>query len=390
MILRVTGTGTGGLLRRRTLIAGAVGAAGLLVGGGATFAVGQIADNRYAIPEADLFGTPDPTPSPSPSPSASPSASPTPSPAPPPAGADIKGPLNILLVGVDTRVEQPRWQPNADAVMILSVAAGLERAYLFSLPRDLVVTIPSFGPSGYGGGRTKLTHAMAYGSRRGGKRPSTAQGFQLLARTVTNYTGIQRFDAGAVLNFGGLIKLVDALGGIDVYIDTLTRSRHKKPDGSSRPLRGGDHVGAQMVYRPGTRHLVGWQALDYSRQRYGLPGGDYARQRHQQQVLRAVARKIGQLKVATNPLQVDRVVRALGSTLTFDGRGRKPVEYAYALRNVRPETLKLVVLPGSSVGSGGSYAGEALRPIGRSFISAVRAGRAEAFLGANPGLVVKR
>src|ERR671910_2307524 len=121
MILRVTGTGNGGLLRRRTLMAGAVGAAGLLVGGGATFAVGQIADNRYAIPEADLFGTPDPTPSPSPSPSASPSASPTPSPAPPPAGADIKGPLNILLVGVDTRVEQPRWQPNADAVMILSV-----------------------------------------------------------------------------------------------------------------------------------------------------------------------------------------------------------------------------------------------------------------------------
>jgi polyisoprenyl-teichoic acid--peptidoglycan teichoic acid transferase len=388
MILRVTGTGNGGLLRRRTLMAGAVGAAGLLVGGGATFAVRQIADNRYAIPEADLFGTPDPTPSESPS--ASPSASPTPSPTPPPAGADIKGPLNILLAGVDTRVEQPRWQPNADAVMILSVAAGLERAYLFSLPRDLVVTIPRFGPSGYGGGRTKLTHAMAYGSRRSGKRPSTAQGFQLLARTVSAYTGIQRFDAGAVLNFGGLVRLVDALGGIDIYIDTLTRSRHKKPDGSSRPLRGGDHVGAQMVYRPGNRHLVGWQALDYSRQRYGVPGGDYGRQRHQQQVIRAVARKIGQLNVATNPLQVDRVVQRLGDTLTFDGRGRKPIEYAYALRDVRPETLKLIVLPGSGVGSGGSYAGEALRPIGRSFISALRTGRAEAFLGANPSLVVKR
>ena len=48
------------------------------------------------------------------------------------------------------------------------------------------------------------------------------------------------------------------------------------------------------------------------------------------------------------------------------------------------------MLPGSGVGSGGSYAGEALRPVGRSFISALRTGRAEAFLGANPSLVVKR
>lgn len=387
MILRVTGTGNGGLLRRRTLITGAaVGAAGLLVGGGATFAVGRIADDRYAIPEADLFGTPEPEPSPSPT--GGPTASPTPE--PPPPGADIKGPLNILVAGVDTRVTVPRWQPNADAVMILSVAADLRQAYLFSLPRDLLVNIPRFAPSGYGGGRTKLTHAMSYGSRRSGRKPSTAQGFQLLARTVGGYTGIQRFDAGAVLEFGGLVKLVDALGGVDIYVDTLTRSRHKKPNGGSRPLRGGDHVGPQMVYRVGNRRLNGWQALDYSRQRYGLPGGDYARQRHQQQLIRAIAQKIGALNVATDPLKVDQVVRRLGSTLTFDGRGRRPIEYAYALRGLNPGTMTLVSLPGGSVGSGGGYAGEALRPVGRGFLSALRQGRAAAYLRANPGLVVKR
>jgi polyisoprenyl-teichoic acid--peptidoglycan teichoic acid transferase len=386
MILRVTGTGGGGLLRRRTLLtAGAVGAAGLLVGGGATFAVGRIAENRYAIPEADLFGTPTPTPSAA----ASPSASPTPSPTPPPAGADIRGPLNILLAGVDTRIETPGWQPNADAVLILNVPAGLDRGYLFSLPRDLLVTIPRFAPSGYGGGRTKLTHAMAYGSRRGRRAPNMAQGFQLLAATVSNYTGIRRFDAGAVLQFGGLMRLVDALGGVEMYIDQVTPSRHRRPDGRPRQLTGGGYVGPQMVYRVGNRTLNGWQALDFARQRY-LPGGDYTRQRHQQQLIRAILRKAATLDIATDPVRVDRVLRRLGDTLVFDGRGRKPVEYAYALRNVRPETMTLVVLPGGSVGGGGSYAGEALRPVSRNFLTALRSGRTDAFLRANPSLVTRR
>src|SRR5690606_11509154 len=46
--------------------------------------------------------------------SASPSPTPTPTPEP---GADIKGPLNLLLVSVDTRVSDPGWEPHADAVL---------------------------------------------------------------------------------------------------------------------------------------------------------------------------------------------------------------------------------------------------------------------------------
>ena len=62
-----------------------------------------------------------------------------------------------------------------------------------------------------------------------------------------------------------------------------------------------------------------------------------------------------------NPVEADRILDAMGQVLTFDGRGRKPSEYAYALRNLRPENVTLVGLPGSSAYiGGGGYVGETL------------------------------
>lgn len=345
-------------------------AAVVLAGGGV--AASYALRDRYELPGADLFGF-----GPFPTPSASRSPSPSP-------GADITGPLNILVVGVDTRESEPDWTPNADAVTIVHVPRGLTTGYVFSLPRDLVVDIPAFPKSGYGGGRTKLTHAMSYGSRRGRSAPSAAQGFQLLAQTVSRYTGIKRFDAGVVLNFRGFRRLVDAVGGIDLYVDQKVTSIHLNRQG-----RGLSQGGAPMVYEVGNRHLNGWQALDYSRQRY-LPGGDYTRQRHHQQLIRAVLAKVVRLDLTRDPVQVDRVLRALGDTLVFDGRGRRPIEFAYALRDLRPAALTLVGLPGDSVGRGGGYQGERLTAEGRKFIAELRAGRADAYLRAHPTLVIRK
>jgi polyisoprenyl-teichoic acid--peptidoglycan teichoic acid transferase len=383
----VAGTGRDRFLdRRKLLVAAAVGGAGMLVGGGVTFAVAQVARNTA---KPDLFGETQ-TPSASPSPTAEPLATgaPTPSPTVEP-GAGIKGPLWVLLAGIDTRAAVPGWQPHADSVLVLHVTAGLDRGYLFSLPRDLVVDIPPFPPSGYGGGRTKLTHAMSAGSRRGRRAPSPAQGFQLLAKTVSRYTGIARFDVGVVITFSGYIRLINAIGGVDMYVDQVVASHHKRPDGTNRTLVGGQYVGPQKVYRPGNQHMVGWQALDYARQRY-TAGGDYARQRHQQQLIEAMLRQADSANLVTNVLRMRQVLHVLGDNLIFDGRGRRSVDYAYALRRLTPASLTLVSLPGSSVGSGSGYRGEALKPVGRQFIAELRKGRADAFLRANPSLVVRR
>ncbi|HEU4422540.1 MAG TPA: LytR family transcriptional regulator, partial [Pilimelia sp.] len=84
----------------------------------------------------------------------------------------------------------------------------------------------------------------------------------------------------------------------------------------------------------------------------------------------------------------DQVLRAIGKTLVFDGRGRRVIDFAYALRNVRPESITLVGLPGSSV-IRGAYLGEELRPVAAQFLAALRAGRVEPFLGSHPELILK-
>jgi LCP family protein required for cell wall assembly len=353
----------------------------VLVGGGAFGAYRALSD-RYQVPTASLFDE-----TPSPSAPGSPSSSPSPSVLP---GANIKGPLNILIAGIDTRSYVPGWRPNADAIMILHVSADLNKAYLFSLPRDLVVDIPAFRKAGFGGAHTKINASTSFGSRvPGSSKVNTAQGFQLLALAVSKYTGIPRFDAGAVLNFGGMKRLVDALGGVDMYIDQRVASIHLQPNGKPRTNAGPHGSGPQMVYPVGQMHLNGWQALDFARQRY-IAGSDYARQRHQRQLIKAIIRKALSLKLATDPVKFDRVLRALGGTVIFDGRGHSALDFASALRGVGADRLTLVGLPGSSVYSGGRYRGERLNnPLARDFFAAVRQDRVDAFLVAHPTLVGK-
>ena len=329
-------------------------------------------------------------PPPAAAPAAPPSAAPTSaSPAPPP-GADITGPLNLLILGLDTRTSVPDWEPHSDAIMLLHVDRSLESGYLFSLPRDLRVQIPAFPPAGFTGGRYKLTEAMSRGSRvPGSDKPNPEQGYALLKQTISDYTGIRTFDAGALLTFAGLSRLTDALGGVTLRIDQKVVSQHRRPDGTLRTMRsgGGGYLGPQATYLPGTRTLKGWQAIDYARQRY-TAGGDYTRQRHQRQLVKALLTKAEGAGLATDTAKLQQVISALGDSLLYSGE-RSTIDFAYALRNLKPDKLTLVGLPGGSVTSGGRYIGEELQPAGRDFLKAVVANEPAAFLADNPSLINK-
>lgn len=310
---------------------------------------------------------------------------------PPSPGADITGPLDLILLGVDTRVTIPDWEPHSDTIMLLHVEPDLKSAYLYSLPRDLRVKMPKFPKAGFAGGTFKLTEAMSRGSRvPGSNKHSVQQGYELLTKTITAYTGIKQFQAGAILNFGGLAKLVDQLGGVDMVVDQKVKSKHRKPDGTSRTLArgGGDYTGPQATYLPGKRHFVGWQAIDYARQRYGLPDGDYDRTRHQRQLVEAILGKAEGQGLGDNPTKLQGIIKALGEALVYLG-GRTPLEYAYALRNLSPAEITLVGLPGSGVGAGSAYKGEALTAESKGFLSAVAAKKIPAYLAAHPKLVNK-
>jgi anionic cell wall polymer biosynthesis LytR-Cps2A-Psr (LCP) family protein len=359
----------------------------VLLGAGIVVGINLFTDRvNDGVPQADLFGptTPPPTTAGTPKPVPSPT---------PPAGADIKGPLNILIVGLDTREDEPGWPPHADAVMIMHVNADRQSAYLTSLPRDLVVNIPAFAPAHFSGERSKLTHAMSFGAAvPGSSIPNPAQGFQLLARTISAYTHIDHFDAGAVITFTGMRNFINALGGIDMYIDQQVESIHLTPDSSGRavcPSCPHGVTGPAATYNIGTTmHMVGWQALDYARQRY-MAGGDYSRQRHQRQMIKAIMTKIIGGGYLMSMTRVDDLISSLGSFLLFDGRGRKPTEFAYALRNLKPDQVTLVGLPGTGAYSGGAYIGEDLNSIEAPFFAALNADTLPAFLAANPSLLNK-
>ncbi|MFE9206741.1 LCP family protein [Micromonospora sp. NPDC007230] len=301
--------------------------------------------------------------------------------------SDIKGPLNILLVGVDTR--KPEDRPLSDSIMVLHVPAGLDRGYLFSLPRDLRVDIPAFAKADYSGGTDRLNAAMSRGSVVPGRNPDPVQGFELLALTVQQVTGIKRFDAGAIIDFTGFRKIVDAMGGVDMYIERDVKSEHRQPDGSMRQLKpgGGGYLGPQAEYKKGNAHLKGWQALDYVRQRYprnGVPDADYGRQRHQQQFIKAMVSQAFSADVVTNPVKLDRVLRAAGESLIFNGRGNSVVDFALALKGIRADSIEMIKLPGANIGTGSAYKGERLLPAADDFFAAIGNEQIDAFMLEHP------
>jgi polyisoprenyl-teichoic acid--peptidoglycan teichoic acid transferase len=308
------------------------------------------------------------------------------------ARSDIKGPLNFLLVGIDPR--KPETPPLADSIMVVHVPASLDKAYIFSVPRDTYVEIPAFAKAGTQAQGGKVNGAMSLGSKvPGQKLPSAIQGFELLSKTVSQLTGIRKFDAGAIINFDGFKKVVDAMGGIDLYVDERTRSEHLAPDGSERPYRprfkGDEHpyVGPQKVYEVGNRHMKGWEALDFARQRYGLKGTDYGRQRHQQQVLKAIAKKAGSSDVVANPVKLDKVLTAGGKSLTFNGRGRSVLDYAFALKGMRPENITTIKLVGGRFPVSGDYLGEKLTPASEGLFEAMRAETIDEYLLTHPEFI---
>jgi len=356
----------------------------LMLGSGGVLVAAELVFNRIsgAIPQGDLFGgdeQPEEVP-----------------------GEDIRGPLNIVLAGIDTRRSLADQTPRADAIVVVHVNESLDRGYMVSIPRDALVDIPADPASGYLGGTDRINSAMFHGAdpQPGEDGPNIERGFALLASTVGDLTGIERFDAGVVMRFEGFRDIVDALGGVTVPLDERIASEHRQPDGTHRPGCGNEcYSGPQMVYEAGSPpcgearadesfecELEGWQALDVVRQRKSISEGDYGRQENQQRVFRAMMDQAISRDMVTNPLALDRVVQAAGDYMIFDGRGNDPIDFAFALRNLRSSSMTMIGLPGTGVGTGSAYQGEQLDPEAYELFDALARGQVEAFLAEHPDL----
>lgn len=193
--------------------------------------------------------------------------------------------LNVLILGSDSRIsagDPNAWTAGAqrtDAIMIAHLTADRKKAYVMSIPRDSWVPIPGHGDA-------KINAAFSYG------------GPTLMIKTVEDLTGI-RIDHFAVADFNSFTTLTDALGGVEITLPEDTYDKYGK------------------TFSAGTHTLNGEEALAYTRQRYGLPGGDFDRVKRQQNWLRAIMTQT-QEQGFSNPVKMTKLVNTITSSIAID------------------------------------------------------------------------
>jgi len=213
------------------------------------------------------------------------------------------GPLNVLLVGVDS----PRGgsEPaRPDTIMLAHLPAGSARAYLISIPRDI-----------------KLTDRYLKG------------GPPALAKAITELTGVPV--TGMVeVEFAGLVKITDAVGGVDLCVDARVVSEHMGYDVQGRYLHPRDG-GKPAIYEPGCRRFTGAEALDYLRQRKSLADGDLGRQRHNRDYVKALLGKLA----GADLRRLTAVLATAGDAVTVDLGRYTLAEVVFAVRDLTPDKV---------------------------------------------------
>jgi len=308
----------------------------------------------------------------------------------PPPGRKLSGAVDILLLGLDYRVRLGEEDTHADTIIILHVPAGHDEAYLIPLERDLLVQLPPWPTSGYLGGQAKLTETFFHGVRDGA---GWASGAKFMAQTVSRITGLQ-FDGLAVIDFRGFKNIVDALGSVRLCLDQETYSRHMifvdgEPQWPGHGVKMRGHK-TRIRYEKGCQDLPGWAALDYSRERYSLTNGNYDRQRHQMQLLKAIAHKATSAGVITDPARVRRVVEAAGRSFILDTNGRPLDDFIFTMKEIAAADLVMVKINGGEFRSLtiGKTSYRFLDEPSKRMLDAVAGDELGSFLLANPQFLV--
>ncbi|HSS94558.1 MAG TPA: LCP family protein [Candidatus Dormibacteraeota bacterium] len=240
--------------------------------------------------------------SPTPSPSSSSTSSPLPS-----AAAQPQGAFTVLLLGSDDDSKFSADHVLTQSMILVRVIPSTHSVTMLSIPRDLYVPLST-------GGTGKIDGAYSYG--RAGAAIATVQ----------NDFGVH-VDAYIWIGLLGLIKLIDAIGGIDVVTSNPVIDDYYPQDiYTSDPYEY-----ARVAVLAGPQHLDGVHAMEYVRSRHGDLQSDIGRSKRQQQVLLAIRQKAKQLSAADVPvianalggeiktsLGVDRITQLIPLAASFD------------------------------------------------------------------------
>lgn len=195
-------------------------------------------------------------------------------------------PFNVLISGSDTRGGFDE-NGRSDVIMVATINPKTSTILLTSVPRDYYVTTACDAADGcMQGALDKITHTGIHGTN------TTKRTVEQLLGIEINYTFKVGFDA--------VTDLVDALGGVDVYVEpgyavsTSTFSVHE-----------------------GTNHLDGQHALAYARERYSYTEGDRQRTKNQQQVLMGIVNEATKPSVITKYASImDAMANTFSTTMS--------------------------------------------------------------------------
>ena len=235
------------------------------------------------------------------------------------SGTPSSGPLNILVAGLDertglTRLQQERLhvgastgETNTDTLMVVHVPADHRFVRVVSLPRDSWVNIPGHGMS-------KINAALGLG------------GPQLLVQTVEQGTGLTINDYAEV-NFLGFVKVIDALGGVNICL----------PYAVHDPYSG-------LRMSAGVHHVDGITALEFARDRHSFPTSDLARIQDQQQLISSALIKGMNSGLLANPVRLEGFLSATSAAIRVD-QGFNVVSLADQLRGLSPRDVTFTTVP---------------------------------------------
>lgn len=299
-----------------------------------TIAVDDVEDKP-----ADLENTDTPSPA---------TVTPTATPQPLCGGPEV---MTILAVGADSDANY--LYGLSDVIRIVRVDFVTPKVTMLSMPRDLWVELPE-GVGKQGADpitHSKLNQAYFYGSPGMGYYDGPGASPGLLARTLDLNFGLRADHYGAV-NMITFVKIVDAIGGIDIYLP-------KDVDG--RPI---DETTEDMGYfYAGQRHFNGDQALRFSRIRKKY--NDFTRMDNQNMVMCAVREKLLSPQVLP---KIPQIVAAFKDSVLMDLSLEQIGQLVCLLPKLKSENLIFTGLPEEIMKAGKIYS-----PIQKAEVSIMEA-----------------
>lgn len=195
-------------------------------------------------------------------------------------------PFNVLISGSDTRGGFDE-NGRSDVIMVATINPKTSTILLTSVPRDFYVTTACDAADGcMQGALDKITHTGIHGTN------TTKRTVEQLLGIEINYT----FKVG----FDTVTDLVDALGGVDVYVEP-----------------GYAVTNQYFSVHEGVNHLNGYDALEYARERYAYTEGDRQRTKNQQQVLMGIVNEATKPSVITKYASImDAMANTFSTTMS--------------------------------------------------------------------------